>query len=60
MLRRELVVLERGKTKADVTYQTTDRFLEVFGLRGLDELPRAEELDFKGSPSTGRRRDAAS
>ncbi len=47
LLRRELVSLERGETKQDVTYRTTPRFLEVFGLGSLDELPRAEELDFK-------------
>jgi len=47
LLRRELISLERGETKADVTYSTTSRFLEIFGLNTLDELPRAEELDFK-------------
>lgn len=47
LLRRELVSLERGETKDDVTYRSTDRFLEVFGLSSLEELPRAEELDFK-------------
>ena len=44
LLRRELISLERGD---DVTYQTTNRFLQLFGLGHLDELPQANELSLK-------------
>jgi segregation and condensation protein B len=49
LLQRELVVLERGKGDAekDVTYRTSPRFLQLFGLRRLEELPQIEDLDFK-------------
>jgi segregation and condensation protein B len=48
LVRRELVSLERtGAGRKDVQYSTTDRFLEIFGLRSVDELPRPEELSFK-------------
>jgi chromosome segregation and condensation protein ScpB len=26
-------------------YRTTDRFLELFALQGLEDLPRSEDLD---------------
>ena len=45
LLRRELVSLERGEQgPKDVTYQTTERFLSVFGLASLAELPQPEDL----------------
>jgi segregation and condensation protein B len=53
LLQRELVVLERGDGGAgagaekDVTYRTSPRFLQLFGLRRLEELPQIEDLDFK-------------
>jgi segregation and condensation protein B len=49
LLQRELVVLDRGKDggEKDVTYRTSPRFLQLFGLRRLDELPQIEDLDFK-------------
>jgi segregation and condensation protein B len=48
LLRRELIALERGdKGRKDVTYRTTPRFLQLFGLSDLDELPQADELSFK-------------
>lgn len=48
LLRRELIAIERGPGgRKDVTYRTTPRFLELFGLRNLDELPQADELNFK-------------
>jgi segregation and condensation protein B len=48
LLRRELIGLKRtGSTAKDVTYHTTPRFLQVFGLANLDELPRSEDLSFK-------------
>ena len=48
LLRRELIVLERtGRDGKQVAYRTTPRFLQVFGLGNLDDLPRADELSFK-------------
>jgi segregation and condensation protein B len=49
LLQRELVVLDRGdgSREAEVTYRTAPRFLQLFGLRRLEELPRIEDLDFK-------------
>ena len=29
---------------AEVTYATTPRFLELFGLKDLDDLPRTQDL----------------
>ncbi|MGH7201991.1 MAG: SMC-Scp complex subunit ScpB [Planctomycetaceae bacterium] len=46
LVRRELIALDRTAGD-DVCYRTTDRFLKVFGLRNLDELPQAEDLQFK-------------
>jgi segregation and condensation protein B len=34
-------------------YGTTRKFLQVFGLRHLDELPRAAQLRVRLSPPTG-------
>jgi segregation and condensation protein B len=49
LLQRELVILDRGdgSGEAEVTYRTAPRFLQLFGLRRLEELPRIEDLDFK-------------
>jgi segregation and condensation protein B len=48
LLRREIVGLERtGKSAKDVTYHTTPRFLQIFGIADLSELPHAEDLSFK-------------
>src|SRR5690606_24746300 len=48
LLRREIIGLKRtGKTAKDVTYHTTARFLQIFGIADLDELPHAEDLNFK-------------
>ena len=48
LVRRQLVAVQRGdEGPDDARYVTTPRFLEVFGLSSLDELPRAEELSFK-------------
>lgn len=47
LVRRQLLEIERGETRKDITYRTTARFLEVFGIRSLDELPRAESLTYK-------------
>lgn len=49
LVRRELIAIERGQGGAqDVNYRTTPRFLEVFGLRDLAELPQSDDdLSFK-------------
>lgn len=45
LVRRQLVAIERDGERAG--YVTTNRFLEVFGLASLAELPRAERLEYK-------------
>ena len=48
LLRRELIAIERDRAdRSQVSYRTTGRFLQLFGLGSLDELPHAEELDLK-------------
>ena len=47
LIRRELVAISRPEESAEPQYHVTDRFLRLFGLNSLDELPRAEELSFK-------------
>lgn len=48
LLRRELISLERDtEDRKRVTYSTTKRFLSLFGLGSIDELPQADELSFK-------------
>lgn len=48
LLRRELISLERDtENRKRVTYSTTKRFLSLFGLGSLEELPQADELAFK-------------
>ncbi|MCY2966336.1 MAG: SMC-Scp complex subunit ScpB, partial [Planctomycetota bacterium] len=45
LLRRDLVQIERGEHgPRDVRYRTTARFLSVFGLANLAELPQPEDL----------------
>jgi segregation and condensation protein B len=46
LLRRQLIAIERDQQGA-VSYSTTPRFLDVFGLRSLDELPFPEDLELK-------------
>ncbi len=46
LVRRRLLRVERPTTKPRrAKYFTTDRFLQVFGLKSLADLPRSEELD---------------
>ncbi len=46
LVRRKLVKLERsGERVKSPQYSTTDRFLKLFGLEGLEALPHAEELE---------------
>ncbi len=48
LLRRELIAVQRQPDKPrDVAYQTTTRFLSLFGIRSLDELPRHEQVGYK-------------
>lgn len=48
LLRRDLVAVERSKDDPkQVNYRTTPRFLSLFGLGSLNDLPRPEDLSFK-------------
>ena len=48
LVRRGLVVLERPADRGNSsTYATTGRFLHVFGLKSLEQLPRIEEFDIE-------------
>ncbi|MDA0835685.1 MAG: SMC-Scp complex subunit ScpB [Planctomycetota bacterium] len=47
LVRRELIAVIRGKNAKDLTYHTTPRFLSLFGIGSLDELPRPDDLAFK-------------
>jgi segregation and condensation protein B len=45
LLRRDLISFERGPGgRRDVQYHTTARFLSVFGITSLEDLPQAEDL----------------
>lgn len=46
LVRRQLLRIERGDTKPRVShYHTTERFLRLFGLQSLDDLPREADLE---------------
>ncbi len=46
LVHRGLLRLERRQEKRQAAwYRTTDRFLGLFGLESLDDLPQSEELD---------------
>ena len=48
LLRRDLIAVERAKDDSkQVYYRTTPRFLSLFGLGSLHDLPRPEDLSFK-------------
>lgn len=48
LLRRQIIELHRDEEdRKRVTYSTTQRFLSVFGIGSIDELPQADELAFK-------------
>lgn len=48
LVRRQLVELRRDSGESEaVCYVTTPRFLEVFGVANLDELPRGDDRSFK-------------
>jgi segregation and condensation protein B len=45
LVRRRIVQVDRsGEAEAKPYYSTTERFLKLFGLDSLSELPRSEEL----------------
>jgi len=46
LLRRQLLRLERaeGASRKDAKFVTTRRFLELFGLESLDDLPRGQDV----------------
>ena len=46
LLRRELIQLKRGG-QTEVRYETAPRFLEVFGLRSMHDLPLPGDFAFK-------------
>jgi segregation and condensation protein B len=46
LVRRQLLRIERRKGKPrKVFYHTTDRFLQLFGLESIEDLPQAEDLE---------------
>ncbi len=46
LVRRRLLRIERGQQRPRTShYRTTDRFLELFGLTSLDDLPRSPDLE---------------
>jgi segregation and condensation protein B len=48
LLRLRLVELERtGSRRSEVAYRTGQRFLELFGLNDLEDLPQADVFSFK-------------
>jgi segregation and condensation protein B len=48
LVRRELLAVERDPAHPrEVSYKTTPRFLSLFGIRKLDELPRHEQVSYK-------------
>jgi segregation and condensation protein B len=47
LLRRELITLQRGEERGEETYETAPRFLQLFGLGSIDDLPQAADFQFK-------------
>lgn len=47
LLRLKLITVERDAGSKEVSYRTTPRFLELFGLRRLEDLPEPEDFEFK-------------
>lgn len=48
LLRRDLIVVDRDASQPrDIHYRTTPRFLSLFGIATLDDLPRPDDLLFK-------------
>ncbi|WP_437227815.1 SMC-Scp complex subunit ScpB [Planctomicrobium sp. SH661] len=47
LLRRELICVDRSDAEAGEQYRTTGRFLELFGLSSLEDLPQAGTFNFR-------------
>ena len=48
LIRLQLLEVERnGSHRSDVVYRTSQQFLDLFGLKSLNELPQADIFDFK-------------
>jgi len=47
LLRRQLISLERSPEEETPRYRTTPRFLGLFGLQSLDDLPQAGDFQYK-------------
>ncbi len=46
LVRRGLIAIQRGQAdQREVSYSTTRRFLELFHLRSLDDLPQTQDLE---------------
>jgi segregation and condensation protein B len=46
LVRRQLLRIERSAGKPGTArYYTTERFLELFGLESLEDIPQSEELE---------------
>jgi segregation and condensation protein B len=46
LVRRQLLRIERPQAKpAKAVYRTTDRFLDLFGLESIEDLPQSEDVD---------------
>jgi segregation and condensation protein B len=46
LVRRQLLRIERDAAAPRTPrYHTTERFLELFGLESLDDLPRSQEIE---------------
>jgi len=45
LVHRRLLRVERESSTRLVRYRTTDRFLNVFGLESLNDLPRSDDVD---------------
>jgi len=42
LVRRELLRVDRSSEKPKMRYFTTDRFLDLFGLESIEDLPKSE------------------
>ena len=46
LVRRQLILLERSpENRKETLYRTTSRFLDLFGLTSLDDLPRSQDIE---------------
>jgi segregation and condensation protein B len=48
LLRLQLVRIQRtGSRRSDIVYETTPKFLQLFGLKSLADLPTSDVFSFK-------------